>query len=93
LPSLNHRVEVVGGVLADECRDVVQEFFKARHRRAQYVGRGFSAVLFLPQQRRGSILAARTAGTRHAVNAATATSAVAPAITPWIVRVHAVEHR
>ena len=28
LPSLNHRVEVVGGVLADECRDVVQEFFK-----------------------------------------------------------------
>jgi tRNA(adenine34) deaminase len=30
LPSLNHRVEVVGGVLADECRDVVQEFFRAR---------------------------------------------------------------
>jgi tRNA(adenine34) deaminase len=30
LPSLNHRVEVVGGVLADDCRDVVQEFFKRR---------------------------------------------------------------
>jgi tRNA(adenine34) deaminase len=30
LPSLNHRVDVVGGVLADECRDVVQEFFRAR---------------------------------------------------------------
>jgi tRNA(adenine34) deaminase len=30
LPTLNHRVEVVGGVLADECRDVVQEFFRAR---------------------------------------------------------------
>jgi tRNA(adenine34) deaminase len=30
LPSLNHRVDVVGGVLADECREVVQEFFRAR---------------------------------------------------------------
>jgi tRNA(adenine34) deaminase len=30
LPSLNHRVEVVGGVLADDCRDIVQAFFKAR---------------------------------------------------------------
>ena len=30
LPSLNHRVEVIGGVLADECRAVVQEFFRSR---------------------------------------------------------------
>ena len=32
-PSLNHRVEVVRGVLEDECRRLVQEFF--RHRRAE----------------------------------------------------------
>jgi len=30
LPSLNHRVEAIGGVLADECREVVQAFFKAK---------------------------------------------------------------
>lgn len=30
LPSLNHRVEAVGGILEDDCRDVVQAFFKAR---------------------------------------------------------------
>ena len=30
LPSLNHRVEVVGGVLEDDCRDMVQAFFKTR---------------------------------------------------------------
>ena len=30
LPSLNHRVEVVGGVLADECREIVQTFFRSR---------------------------------------------------------------
>ena len=30
LASLNHRVEVVGGVLADDCREVVQEFFRSR---------------------------------------------------------------
>jgi tRNA(adenine34) deaminase len=30
LPGLNHRVEVVGGVLEDECRALVQEFFKQR---------------------------------------------------------------
>ena len=28
LPSLNHRIEVVGGVLEDECRAIIQEFFK-----------------------------------------------------------------
>lgn len=33
LPGLNHRFEVVSGVLADECRAVVQAFF--RDRRAQ----------------------------------------------------------
>ena len=30
LPSLNHRIEVLGGVLEDECRAVIQEFFKTR---------------------------------------------------------------
>jgi tRNA(adenine34) deaminase len=29
-PSLNHRVEVIPGILADECRDLVQRFFQAR---------------------------------------------------------------
>ena len=27
---LNHKVEVVGGVLADECRELLQEFFRAK---------------------------------------------------------------
>jgi tRNA(adenine34) deaminase len=27
---LNHRIEVVSGVLADECRDLMQHFFRAR---------------------------------------------------------------
>ena len=30
LPSLNHRMAAVGGVLADECREVIQAFFKER---------------------------------------------------------------
>jgi tRNA(adenine34) deaminase len=30
LPALNHRVDVVGGVLEDECRAIVQDFFRAR---------------------------------------------------------------
>jgi tRNA(adenine34) deaminase len=30
LPSLNHRMSAIGGVLEDECRDVIQEFFKRR---------------------------------------------------------------
>jgi tRNA(adenine34) deaminase len=30
LPSLNHRIEVVGGVLEEDCRAVIQEFFKTR---------------------------------------------------------------
>ena len=30
LPSLNHRIEVVGGVLEEECRAVIQEFFRER---------------------------------------------------------------
>ena len=29
-PAANHRVEVTGGVLADECRDLLQSFFRAR---------------------------------------------------------------
>lgn len=32
-PSFNHRVDVVSGVLEDECRALVQDFF--RHRRIQ----------------------------------------------------------
>jgi len=30
LPSLNHRIEVVSGVLDEECRAIIQEFFKTR---------------------------------------------------------------
>lgn len=30
LPGHNHRVQVVGGVLADDCRTLMQEFFKER---------------------------------------------------------------
>jgi tRNA(adenine34) deaminase len=30
LPSLNHRMTAVGGVLEDECRAVIQEFFRKR---------------------------------------------------------------
>jgi len=30
--GLNHRIEVVGGVLEDECRAIIQSFFKARRR-------------------------------------------------------------
>jgi tRNA(adenine34) deaminase len=29
-PGLNHRVEVVGGVLEDECRAMVQDFFREK---------------------------------------------------------------
>jgi tRNA(adenine34) deaminase len=28
--SLNHRIEIVSGVLADECRALMQEFFRSR---------------------------------------------------------------
>ena len=31
-PALNHRIAVVGGVLEDECRAILQEFFKERRR-------------------------------------------------------------
>jgi tRNA(adenine34) deaminase len=29
-PALNHRIEVAGGVLADECRAAIQSFFEQR---------------------------------------------------------------
>jgi tRNA(adenine34) deaminase len=31
-PSLNHHVEVMGGVLEDECRNVMQQFFAERRK-------------------------------------------------------------
>jgi tRNA(adenine34) deaminase len=31
-PALNHRLEVVGGVLEDECRKEMQEFFRERRK-------------------------------------------------------------
>ena len=31
---LNHRIEVVPGILADECRALMQEFFRARRTRS-----------------------------------------------------------
>jgi len=30
LPSLNHRIEIVSGVLDEECRAIIQEFFRTR---------------------------------------------------------------
>ena len=30
IPTLNHRFEITGGVLEDECREVVQRFFRMR---------------------------------------------------------------
>lgn len=30
LPTLNHRVDVLGGVLEDDCRAIIQEFFRER---------------------------------------------------------------
>jgi tRNA(adenine34) deaminase len=30
LPSLNHRIEAMGGVLEEECRSIIQEFFRTR---------------------------------------------------------------
>jgi tRNA(adenine34) deaminase len=33
LPSLNHRMTAIGGVLEDECRAIIQEFFKERRAR------------------------------------------------------------
>ena len=32
LPGLNHRFEVTGGVLADDCRELVQAFFRDKRR-------------------------------------------------------------
>jgi tRNA(adenine34) deaminase len=29
-PTLNHRMEATGGVLEDECRELIQEFFRSR---------------------------------------------------------------
>jgi tRNA(adenine34) deaminase len=29
-PRLNHRVEIIGGVLAEECGQILQEFFQSR---------------------------------------------------------------
>jgi tRNA(adenine34) deaminase len=35
LPGLNHRFEVTGGVLEEECRDVIQRFFRERRQEIQ----------------------------------------------------------
>ena len=32
LPSLNHKLEILGGVLEDESRDILQSFFKERRK-------------------------------------------------------------
>jgi len=34
-PALNHRIEVQGGVLEDECRALIQEFFRGRRPKAE----------------------------------------------------------
>jgi len=37
-PNLNHRCEVTGGILAEECRDLLQEFFRVRRDRNHSAG-------------------------------------------------------
>jgi tRNA(Arg) A34 adenosine deaminase TadA len=32
-PSWNHRIAVVGGVMSEECRELLQEFFKEKRKR------------------------------------------------------------
>jgi tRNA(adenine34) deaminase len=32
LPGLNHRVDVIGGILEPACRDVIQQFFRDKRR-------------------------------------------------------------
>jgi tRNA(adenine34) deaminase len=39
-PSWNHRITVVGGVMADECRQLLQGFFKDKRKRAKEQGLG-----------------------------------------------------
>ncbi|MGE3277723.1 MAG: tRNA adenosine(34) deaminase TadA [Vicinamibacterales bacterium] len=34
LPGLNHRLDVIGGVLEDECRETMQRFFRERRDRS-----------------------------------------------------------
>jgi len=34
-PDLNHRVQVTSGVLAPDCRDVIQSFFAERRQQAR----------------------------------------------------------
>jgi tRNA(adenine34) deaminase len=36
LPGLNHRFTVTGGVLEDECRQLIQQFFEERRRKASH---------------------------------------------------------
>ena len=38
--GLNHRLEVLGGVLEAECRGIIQDFFRATRRRTPSVGCG-----------------------------------------------------
>jgi tRNA(adenine34) deaminase len=35
---LNHRIDVVGGVMAEQCRAMIQEFFRARRRKLDNAG-------------------------------------------------------
>jgi tRNA(adenine34) deaminase len=37
-PGLNHRIEVVGGVLEDDCRTIIQRFFRERRAAAGSAG-------------------------------------------------------
>ena len=34
-PDMNHRMEITSGVLADTCRNLMQEFFRARRTRSE----------------------------------------------------------
>ena len=40
LPGLNHRFEIIGGVLEDECRGLLQDFFRERRNGGRGPGDG-----------------------------------------------------
>ena len=37
-PELNHRMEIEGGVLAEECKSLVKEFFRIKRTQSRPVG-------------------------------------------------------
>ena len=68
-PRLNHRVEVVEGVLADECGDLLRDFFRAARARSRTDGPRWSGpgAATLPDRSGGVASTGLVRGTRNAV--------------------------